>query len=167
MHVLYSEAMETQQTLLYIVNVTSEFTCYVITGESGFPRQAHIDDLDTHSTVFVTAHEWLCVAQKGAGITPAGLPLIKTVRLGRPCCGTVVCLCVPQYVCTVCVLCGWMCCTLRSSLHSRNPPGLCKPVIRKTRGSCSEKNGSRWRTLFFNEIFDIFFVWRGGTKGAD
>lgn len=99
----------------------------------GFSRKAHIDDLDTWSSVFVTAHEWFCDKQKRAGIKPAGVPLIKTVRLGRPCCGTVMCFCV---LCACVVLE----CAVHSEVvfwclvHSRNPPGFSKLVIRKARG---------------------------------
>lgn len=64
-------------------------------------------------------------------------------------------------VCFVCVCFGLECAArsevvVRCSVHRRYPPDFSKLVIRKARGSEKEKKESRWRPLFFNEIFDIF-----------
>lgn len=64
-------------------------------------------------------------------------------------------------LCAWCVRFVFECavCTEVVALHSAlggYPPGFSKLVIRKASRREWEKKESRWRPLFFNEIFDIF-----------
>lgn len=82
--------------------------------------------------------------------------LINIVRLGNPCCGTVRCFCVPGVCAFAVERAVHTEVVVRRSVHSGYSPGFSKLVIRKASRREWEKKESRWRPLFFNEIFDIF-----------